>query len=750
MGNYTKTQTKNDATRILSRFSIRPIISLLHLKQKQQQSASATYYIYSAATCSFLYPSTTTTMNSAISPDNAASCPTAGDAAAEAHAHNNNVPPNTNTTLRTFVCRIENMNYTKTCVLDPRKTPTMEEFQRKVAKKFGVDLGGEDNDDNRPLLKLYLDGEHLVEDIEEICAGDKLALKVTTRSEHPDYMTNHSDGNPLVAMPQAPSNRAQFCGPSNPLTTLGTTRGAPQATTNASSNNQEEEKKEPEKGQEQMAKAPSSKKLANKSGSKKSPLQRGKRRMTEAASLFDAWHLPSRSSNSTVKSTRSSFCLQRQAKAKAITSLKEENLARKPFPKKAPHVTQKKRKATSDSKEPANLKPATALKMPKQEVIDVDDPYAVGMSFFVEHVDGNEYPVRIMPQLDTDILREDQRRINWIGYQDESIVNVKDLIPSTSEREAYFWDVVAHQLQQNKEAETDSDYSSGEEEDRLDEMERRQEELLTEARTRRAQTVQPTKTQQKSISATTEGDQDKNENQTYHPMSFEVGGKFFLKHSSRNGDEVEYPVEIVRFCTKSVSENRCVVHFIGYHNRSDKTVNMTDLLPYTREKEKIYQARLSFTKQKRVSEMARKKQSKGKNRSKRRSNFNPQKEGEQQKRVKLEEEKSKEEPKKKEQDVLYGPPTDVSDLPTRDDESKLPPGTAWMSGKRWIYITKIAEQPSAIAKKFGLPKEKLLYDNRQVWGKKLTASSRFQRGTPVVLPLEWKGSKVQLRNNSQA
>ena len=104
-------------------------------------------------------------------------------------------------------------------------------------------------------------------------------------------------------------------------------------------------------------------------------------------------------------------------------------------------------------------------------------------------------------------------------------------------------------------------------------------------------------------------------------------------------------------------------------------------------------------------------------------------------------------------DEKYEPATDISNLPTEEDRHNgnvQEPGTSKLEKKRTLYFTRKNETIQAIANKFAIDVEKVIYDNRREWGSNLGASSRCLKGTPIVLPSNWNGSSVRLQQSERS
>lgn len=391
--------------------------------------------------------------------------------------------------LRVFVCRIEDFDRSKVCLLDTRRTPTLQHFIEQVAQKLGIDGNVQD-------AEVLLDGRHIIDSIDLIQEGDQLALRIN--QEHPS------------TEPSAGSVRKSTAKPSR-------------------------------RQSHDLRKKAQTKKKASYN------------KKTEALR----------------RSTRS--IQRRDSKEEAKLSLKRPNRDTKVVEVKHLQSSGKKRKCRIARK---------PLKKTKKIELS-DDPYPVGQKFFVRDSDGFEYPVRIMPPNNRrKVLDECERYVNWIGYKDFDVVRTAELLPCTKEREENFEECVVPQLERNNEPDL-KEYSSGEEEDMMEEMQN------TRAKTPTGITVSS------SVSSMS-------------PTAYEVGKTYYVMHS----DGIEYPVELVRFCNKcKCKSKKCRVTFNDYR-KTEWTVNMTDLLPATAKRQSVYQAHVAFAKQQWAYEAAKKRERK--------------------------------------------------------------------------------------------------------------------------------------------
>ena len=264
----------------------------------------------------------------------------------------------------------------------------------------------------------------------------------------------------------------------------------------------------------------------------------------------------------------------------------------------------------------------------------------------------------------------------------------------------------------------------------------------------------------------------------------QVNGRYFYKAY----DGVEYPVILTKLLpvssnsssrqlkTKNQAIPQCTISFRGYGTTS--VVPQSKLLPATPKREDVYMARLAFVKQeklaKKLTASCKKKKETGRKTAKRKSAksssvaMSPKK---QEKKVPKDgstdkHQKSKSTPstkaspcnkgasgsrkRQKGGEDRYEPATDISNLPTEEDRRKgrlRDPGTHYVEKTRIVYIAYRNETIQEIADKFSIPVEKVVYDNRRKWGKKLCASSQLAKWTPVVIPSTWNNDIVKMHQS---
>lgn len=401
-----------------------------------------------------------------------------------------------------------------------------------------------------------------------------------------------------------------------------------------------------------------------------------------------------------------------------------------------------------------------------------EDPYPIGKKFFAEDeaYKNYEFPLLIKrtPAEDSS-LKPNQRLINWIGYTEEKIMDVSELLPYTVEREKFFHKVVVPQLKKN--GADGAEYSSSEDDE--------------------------------SDSEESGSDDDDDEDITL----FSLDKEYFYESKG-----VEYPCKIVQICPKA--KGKVKIKFDGYNNRPC-TVKTSDLLKATKRRKRVYQARLAITENERLAEKAgrqKKQQRKSNNtttatvasatlkkrnsttkntrsstgttaaaqskaasstvsvsssvattkrsnnsrssarnatsstnQSARRKSPPPSKRNTGSDTPAPPQVQIKQEQNEDGDEELYHPLTNKDNLPINSQCCKHAAGSVYRQEQegRLLYMANDNDTPSAVADKFKLPVKKILYDNQQIYPA-LKRDSRYKAHTPIIVPLTWKGKKVAL------
>jgi hypothetical protein len=97
----------------------------------------------------------------------------------------------------------------------------------------------------------------------------------------------------------------------------------------------------------------------------------------------------------------------------------------------------------------------------------------------------------------------------------------------------------------------------------------------------------------------------------------------------------------------------------------------------------------------------------------------------------------------KDQDLLYGPATDISGLRELCKENQAEGRIlAEPEKNRFVYFARDFDTPQDVAREFQVDVEKIVFDNI-ISTKKLTKSSQLVPFTPIVIPIKWGGSTVK-------
>lgn len=209
---------------------------------------------------------------------------------------------------------------------------------------------------------------------------------------------------------------------------------------------------------------------------------------------------------------------------------------------------------------------------------------------------------------------------------------------------------------------------------------------------------------------------------------FRVGEDYFVEQRG-----VEYPVTLKRFSKHKPGQ--VYISFKGY--RSERYVFQSQLLRATPRRWETFRTQQEITK-----ESEKRKKSMPRSQWRRIKNEELKKE-----ELKIEEpaveEKGEDKNENQEQNHLE-PATDIDDLPDVQESKRIGQGSYEHQVNRIVYIAMEDESAGEIAEKFQVPIEKLLYDNQRKWRGLKRATNRLKSGTPIVLPITWKGKEVRL------
>lgn len=418
---------------------------------------------------------------------------------------------------------------------------------------------------------------------------------------------------------------------------------------------------------------------------------------------------------------------KKSSKTKATTAVKSYPLRKSPRSagaekRKLAHASEKKRIPDVTGKRRKKSQSESTSFQEEKEV-----PFSVGdMCFVRDEEEGVEYLVRVMPRTlesDDNGARDDeeQRQIQFIGYKAKELIGVSKLLPWTHEREKTYNNEVVKRHEQEEGAE------------------------------------EPTLVENPKI-----------------------GSRYFYK-APRDG--VEYPVKLLKLQSSASSQSKkanstgaiCSVQFEKPY-KSRQSVLLSELLPATPRREEKFEIRLDNTKQERIAKkLARSRDTNAQSRASPSKASRPARTSttkhppnknkataskactsprttisapKKRKLVPVSDQPASESAEVDDDvqnadsaDIIYGPATDTSNLPTALDAAKVKVGTMWTQGKRHIYFAKDNETPALIASKARLPIQKLLYDNSSE-DRKLQSWNKLNPKTPIVLPLFWRGEKV--------
>ena len=196
----------------------------------------------------------------------------------------------------------------------------------------------------------------------------------------------------------------------------------------------------------------------------------------------------------------------------------------------------------------------------------------------------------------------------------------------------------------------------------------------------------------------------KSEKQSKTPP--QIGGKYFAKYRG-----YYYPITV-----DQILENKVSVKW-KYYNKCKRLVHLDDIVPWSREREITFEQLRSET-------IARHKQKK---------TFVARR-GENSKKRKMQQRLEKRREQQEIQDDIWGPKLRTDDLA---DYSAVLEETSYRdeANHRRIYFCKTDEIVEDIAKRFGVPVEKILYDNSDHL-KGLTRRAKLYSKTSLVLPME--------------
>jgi len=156
----------------------------------------------------------------------------------------------------------------------------------------------------------------------------------------------------------------------------------------------------------------------------------------------------------------------------------------------------------------------------------------VGTKWFVlNEGDMIEYPVEVVEDVSTE-ANTNLRRVQWIGYPDEEIVHINQLLPYTAKRQRFFETVAVPKLQRMEEEEQE------------------------------------------------EGDGAGGRDKDHFVRNPVVGGLYYHKVKG-----VVYPVKLLNFCASSKYEGKCQISYTN--SQSKKYIFTSELLPARRGEEQI-------------------------------------------------------------------------------------------------------------------------------------------------------------------
>jgi hypothetical protein len=329
-----------------------------------------------------------------------------------------------------------------------------------------------------------------------------------------------------------------------------------------------------------------------------------------------------------------------------------------------------------------------------------EDSYPVGGFYFIEE-NGILYPVQIIEPTENMKMKSDERHILWVNYaRCKEVVPISTLLQST--------------------------------------LERAEKSKKSEVLTRRTK---------KATGSTESTEHTKEESLLRHCCENQ---RVFI--AGPGG--VEYPAAFIRACP--AAKDKCWIKYQNYGSKPQKVL-CTELLPATVDREETYRVLMEYSAHiKRMKQLERKRKPEivTANPKSKRVKVTPIK-----KRIPIAQRNCKNSDLFAEEEHednnsfttmerLYGPATDVSDLPTQYSVDGKKCGTVQEQAarNRLLYMSKENETPWAIAKRFAIPVDKILFDNRIKWGR-MTKYSRLKANTPIVIPLSWNGENV-LRNRT--